>query len=312
VFLVFLVFLPPLAKIGVKVPSILGVLLKMKWQLQLAFTSILLLFTAAFAGPQEPDTGRNFVYQLQRVFGRFNNADLHRVFDSASPLLCSELAGGTGEWREVAFFNEYRQFGDWYRTSLEEVKADLAVYVFNGPCTGQMSPVQVTTRFPVEESLQAYRDGKIRFREIDVKNNAPVSARFDMSTGAYRFDLPYLFRVSDGDQTHLYTLSARRLLDRYAAEVTNRWECKSIADADVTYNFLICRTTVVLHDGSAGSPPPYGTVAFSILSDGKEASAAVTLTFGTSTDPKGRQGQPASPQPSGLSFQDSHNPPKQK
>src|SRR5262245_10132269 len=78
--------------------------------------------------PQDDDYGAKFFDQLRKIFGRFRDADLRRVFDSAGPIPCSELVTDKGEWREVAFFNENRKLGDWYRTTLDEVKSDLAVY----------------------------------------------------------------------------------------------------------------------------------------------------------------------------------------
>ena len=53
--------------------------------------------------------------------------DLKRVFQMARPIQCGELVTDKGEWKEVAFFNENRKLGDWYRTSLDEVKSELAV-----------------------------------------------------------------------------------------------------------------------------------------------------------------------------------------
>jgi hypothetical protein len=185
----------------------------------------------------EPDSNRNFAEQLQRILGQFRIVDLQRIFDTARPVSCFDLVADAGEWREVAFLNEHREFGDWYRDSFDEVRSDLGVYTFNGACSGQLSTVQVTTRFPVEDSLEAYRTGKIHFRDIHVNVNAPVTARFDDQTGAYRFDLPYLFHVSGGDADPQYALSPRKLTDRYAPKVTNRWECKSIDVPDATYDF---------------------------------------------------------------------------
>src|SRR6516165_6725502 len=80
--------------------------------------------------------GAKFFDQLQRIFGRFRDSELKRVFDSAGPIQCSELATDKGEWREVAFFNENRKLGDWYRERLDEVRGDLAVYIFKGACGG--------------------------------------------------------------------------------------------------------------------------------------------------------------------------------
>src|SRR5579862_1346257 len=78
--------------------------------------------------------GTRFFDQLGRIFGRFRDADLRQVFQAARPIQCSDLVMGTGEWRAVAFFNENRKLGDWYRKSIDEVKHDLAVYSFKGSC----------------------------------------------------------------------------------------------------------------------------------------------------------------------------------
>src|SRR6516162_692242 len=70
--------------------------------------------------PQTEDSqqyGRRFFVQLRAVFGRFRDSELQRVFDSAQPIQCSELINEPGEWRTVAFFNEKRELGDWYRTN---------------------------------------------------------------------------------------------------------------------------------------------------------------------------------------------------
>lgn len=174
---------------------------------------------SAVSRPDERPFKGNFLNQLQRIFGRFRNEDLKRVFEKAKPVLCSDLVSGDGKWREVAFFNEHRPFGDWHRRSLDAVKRDLAAYIFHGVCTGTESAIQVTTQFPVQQSLKAYKDRKIRLREdIDINLNAPVNARFDSHTGAYIFALPYLFRISAKDAAPLYTLNARTPSDQYAPD----------------------------------------------------------------------------------------------
>ena len=93
--------------------------------------------------PQDSDYSAKFFDQLRRIFGRFRDAELKRVFDSARPIQCSELVTDKGEWREVAFFNEDRKLGDWYRERLEEVKGDLAVYIFKGACGGPRAALQI-------------------------------------------------------------------------------------------------------------------------------------------------------------------------
>ena len=58
---------------------------------------------------------------------------------------------------------------------------------------------------------------------------------------------------------------------------------------DLTYRFLICRTSLFPRNTprSGGNVrTAYGLSAFSILSDGQEASSSVTLTFGNAPDLK--------------------------
>jgi len=231
---------------------------------------------------KKTENGVKFARQVRRIFGQFRHADLQEVFKRAEPIMCSELANENGEWREVGFFNENRGFGNWFRTSIAEVRSQLDVYKFEGGCEKDTSSLHVTTRFPVDQSLRDFRQGRIASAAIDLKVNAPVPARFERSTEAYAFDLPYLFRISGADSHPLYALSPPTLSDEYAPEVINRWECKAVTAQDVTYRFLICRTTLLPRGSSLNSrmKNAYGTSAFSILTDGQEASASVKLTFG--------------------------------
>jgi hypothetical protein len=256
--------------------------------MKLNFKLILVSSVFAASGVSAPAAyaqsafSQGFFTELHRIFGRFHDADLQRVFDSAKPARCSDLVSDTGEWRDVAFFNEYRKFGDWYRTTLDEVKGDPTAYMFKGTCSGERSRVEVTTAFPVEQSFDDYRHRRIRFRDIRMIVNPPVVAHVDRATGAYTFDLPYLFRVSHKGGYPLYALNAPTLSDRYAPEVTNHWECKAVTAESVTYQFLICHDTLVWRDDEAGkqnSVRSYGSSAFSILSDGKQAFSAVRLAF---------------------------------
>jgi hypothetical protein len=233
--------------------------------------------------PEESQYSRQFFLQLRTVFGRFRDADLQRVFERAQPIQCSELINEKGEWRTVAFFNEKRELGDWYRSSFEEVKRDLAVFVFGGVCRGEHGPVSLTTKFPVTESVEAYNQNKIPLDDIEVNVNAPVRASFDPQSQAYTWDLPYLFLVGQqGDQT-IYSLEPPRLTerDRYAREVTDHWDCKSVAAENVTYQFLICRTTTMPRFQSDRNQfrAAFGASAYFILSDGREASSSVKLSF---------------------------------
>jgi hypothetical protein len=233
--------------------------------------------------------GRRFFVQLRAVFGRFREADLQRVFENAQPIQCSELVNEPGEWRTVAFFNEKRELGDWYRSNFEEVKNDLSVFVFKGVCRGDHGPVQLTTKFPVTESVEAYNERRIGLDDIEVNVNAPVRASFDPQTKAYDFDLPYLFLVSQKDNQDIYSLDPPRMLgrDKYAPEVTDHWDCKSVVADNVTYQFLICRTTTrprVRFGANNNFSAPFGASAYFILSDGKEAASSVKLSFSDADD----------------------------
>jgi hypothetical protein len=245
---------------------------------------ILGFFAAGNASAQVERYDRRFFLQLRAVFGRFRDSDLQRVFETARPIQCSELVNDEGEWRTVAFFNEKRELGDWYRRDFDEVKRDLAVYIFKGVCRGEHGPVQLATKFPVTESIEAFNQDRIRFDEVAVNTNAPVRASFDSQTQAYTFDLPYLFLINEQDHERLYSLDAPHLLDRYkyATDVIDHWDCKSVAAENVTYQFLICRTLTLPRSAAerSASRPAFGAAAYFILSDGKEASSSVKLSFG--------------------------------
>ena len=237
---------------------------------------------------EESIYGAFFFDQLRSIFGRFREADLQRVFQEAQPIQCSELVGRKGEWRTVAFFNEDRELGDWCRESLEEVKADLAVYTFKGVCSGDQGRVQVATEFPTAAGIEAYNHHEIDLNQIDVTVNDPVNAALNPRTMAYTFDLPYLFLTGRRGSTNVYSLEAPDRDARYATDVTSRWECKSVSSKDVTYRFLICRAATVPRNAAARNQkwePSFGASAIFILSDGTEAQTSVNLSFGDGTHP---------------------------
>ena len=236
---------------------------------------------------------KNFFDQLRNLFGRFKEADLRRAFQTARPIRCSELVSDTGEWRPVAFFNEDRKLGEWYHRSLEEVKADLSVYIFKGACTKDQDNVQVITKFPVKDSLDRYGDGRIGLKDVDVNVNAPVTASYNPRTQGYRFELPYLYSVRGNS---VYSLVATTTSDRYATTVTNPWDCKSVTGNDVTFQFLICETATLPRNLPRGSEAEqsFGTYAYFILSDGKEALTSAKLSFGV---PGNEANPPEAPPP---------------
>lgn len=251
-----------------------------------AFTATRLSIASQIPSQRTENEAR-FLLQMRRIFGEFRHADLQQVFKAAQPVTCSELVSDNGEWREVGFFNENRGLGGWFRTSIAEIRSHLDLYKFAGTCEKETSVLGVTTSFPVDESLNAYREHHIAFDRIEVKTNAPVTAHFDRATDAYAFDLPYLFRVSPRNSDPLYALSPPALSNNYAPEVVNRWECKAVTAPDVTYRFLICRTSLVSRRSltPSGSSKTYGMSAFSILTDGQEAYASVNLTYGDGAVP---------------------------
>jgi hypothetical protein len=235
---------------------------------------------------EEGSFGSKFFEQLRTIFGRFQNSDLDRVFQQSKPIQCSELVGRKGEWRPVAFFNEDRRLGDWCRESLEEVKDDLTVYTFKGGCSGEQGAVQVSTEFPTSASIEAYNTGRIDVNQIDVTVNDPVTAVFDPRTTAYKFELPYLFLTGRQGSMNIYSLIAPNRDSAYATDVTNLWECKAVSSNDVTYRFLICRTTTAPRGTAARNQKwerAFGASAYFILSDGTEAQTSVNLTFGDGT-----------------------------
>jgi hypothetical protein len=225
--------------------------------------------------------GTEFFDELRTIFGRFRNSDLQRVFQEAKAIQCSELVSGKGEWRTVAFFNEDRKLGDWYKQSLEEVKSDLADFKFTGSCREETSKLRVATEFPTEGSLEAYNKRQIDFRQIDITVNDPVDVVLNSRTMAYTFDLPYLF-LQRGSQ-HVYSFMAPDRNAYYADDVAGRWECKIAAAKDVTYRFLICHTMIVPRGPAAKNmrwQASFGSAGFFILSDGMKAQASVNILFG--------------------------------
>ena len=211
----------------------------------------------------DQDFGPKFFEQLQRMFERYNNGDVHHAFQMARPVGCSELIGDNSEWRYVAFFSGRAKFGNWYQEDLNAIKADPAMYIFKGMCKDKQSLLQVTTKVPVADSR-------------DVKVNPPVTAHFKTDNKSYTFDLPYLFREKvNGDS--VYTFNPKHASDRYVTHITSHWECKAVTEEFATYRFLICHTVLFGHDPvdiTHGRDKPiysFGAATYSILSDGKQA-----------------------------------------
>ena len=242
-----------------------------------------------------------FFDELRTIFGRFRCSDLQRVFQEAQPVQCTELTGRKGEWRMVAFFNDDRTLGDWYRERLDEVKSDLEIYTFKGSCSGSQSLIHITTEFPTEESMNSYKQGRINLNQIDITVNDPVDAVLNARTPALIFDLPYLFRSTKdaGASKHLYNYNAPDRNATYAPDLKGHWECKTVAAADVTYRFMICRVSLVPRGklpANTERSPSLGSAAFFILSDGTEAQSHVKVNFGDEAGPEEKPGDASEPE----------------
>jgi len=219
-----------------------------------------------------------FFEQLRSLFGRFRDTELRRAFRTARPIRCAELTSGNGEWHPVAFFNEDLKLGAWFHRSLEEVNGDLSVYTFKGECAKEQDSLQVLTRFPVKESLDRYYDSRIKREDVVMNEHPPVTATYNARSQGYKFELPYLYSV----RGEVYSLVANRRGDRVVTTVSNHWDCKAVTGNDVTFSFLICETATLprnLVPGKEGEQS-FGTYAYFILSDGKEAQTSIQLSFG--------------------------------
>jgi hypothetical protein len=213
-----------------------------------------------------------FLDELQRLFGRFSNADLHHVFQTTRPVKCYELVRDKGEWKDVAFFNGSRK---WYSSSLTELKNNPAVYIFQGVCGDERTALKVTTKVPLDENA-GYQERKIDFGDAPVKVNPPVKASFNSDNKSYAFDLPYLFYGRDEDGKSVFTFNPRRLSDKYLTHITSHWECKTLTEEYLTYEFLICHTQLFglePVDLKRRDKPTYSfnASAYIILSNGKES-----------------------------------------
>jgi hypothetical protein len=243
------------------------------------------------------DFGSKFFDDLRSLFGRLQRSELDGAFQRARAMRCSDLVGQTGEWKEVAFLNDDRSLGDWHFGNIEEVKSDLAAFAFSGTCSGEEGSLRVATSFPVQESAARFQDGKIPFSQIVINENDPVSVVFDRPTGAYTFQLPYVYAERRNGTDLVYTLTPLRTTSKPEPGIAIEFRCKALSDADLTYRFLLCRNRVVNRDPriqGQGGRPSAGSAAYYILSDGKEASSTVKLRFGDDTDSRSGGAEAAS------------------
>jgi len=233
------------------------------------------------------DFGSKFFDDLRSLFGRLQRSELDRAFQRAKSIHCSDLAGQKDEWKEVAFLNDDRTLGDWHYDAIEDVKRDLAAFVFSGTCRADEGPLRVATSYPVTESFEQFQQGKIPFSQIVINDNDPVSVTFDRPTGAYTFQLPYVYSERKNGTDIVYTLTPPRKTSNPEPGLAIEFRCKAISDADLTYRFLLCRNRLVdrgTHNQGQTVQQSLGSAAYYILSDGKEASSSVKLDFGDGAD----------------------------
>jgi len=243
--------------------------------------SLLPALVSLFLLWQEPDFGAKFLNDLKTLFGHLETSELDKAFQRAKAIRCSDLVGRSGEWRDVGFLNDNRNIAAWHYEDIDSVKTDPVRYVFSGTCTSEQAPLKLATRYPIQESFDQLRKGKIPMSRIDVRDNPPVSVIFDRPTNSYTFQLPFLYRQGSGAET-TYTLTPPTNASRPEPGVATEFRCKAINDDDLTYRFLLCRTTFVNLNATTSkeriSNEP-GSWAYYIFSDGREASSTVNLTF---------------------------------
>ena len=116
---------------------------------------------------------------------------------------------------------------------------------------------------------------------VVVRENESVKASFDRSTNSYNFRLPFLYlehSLSALSFDTLYTLMPPTAASKPVSDTAEEFQCKGVTDGELIYRFLLCRTKVF---DTKGRPVNWekGSFAYYILSDGKEASSSVRLTF---------------------------------
>jgi hypothetical protein len=231
---------------------------------------------------QNPDFGAKFLEDLKTLFGRLETSELNGAFQRAKAIRCSDLVGRSGEWKDVGFLNDNRTLAAWHYEDIESVKSDPARFVFSGMCATDQAALKLSTRYPIEESFEQYRKGAIPLAKVAVRDNPPVSVIFDRATNSYTFQLPYLYTVGPTRAETTYTLVPPTAASRPESGLTDEFRCKAINDADLTYRFLLCRTTLVnlnaanSKERTSDSP---NSRAYYIFSDGREASSSVNLSF---------------------------------
>lgn len=231
---------------------------------------------------QNQDFGAKFLDDLKTLFGRLETSELNSAFQRARAIRCSDLLGRSGEWKDVGFLNDNRNLAAWHYEDIDSVKDDPVRFVFSGMCSTDQAALRLATRYPIKESFNQYRKGGIPLSKVAVRDNPPVSVIFDRATNSYTFQLPFLYAEGKSREETTYTLEPPTSGSRPEAGLADEFRCKAISDTDLTYRFLLCRTALVnlnavnSKDRMPDSPNGW---AYYILSDGREASSTVNLSF---------------------------------
>ena len=223
--------------------------------------------------------GTKFFDNLTTLFGRLQKSKLDTVFQDAKAVRCADLLDA--KWRQVGFLNDDRNLMAWHYQTIEQVRDDLVRYVFSGACPNNRSPLKLTTSYPVGESLEQFIAGKGPLSKVVVRENESVKASFDRSTNSYKFQLPFLYLEERLVGQPIYTLTPPTAASKPASDTAEEFRCKAVTDGDLIYRFLLCRTKLVATKGRPVNLEK-GSFGYDILSDGKEASSSVRLTFGDS------------------------------
>src|SRR5262245_4966767 len=228
---------------------------------------------------QSPDFGAKFLDNLQTLFGRLETSELDSAFQRAKAIRCSDLIGQSGEWKDVGFLNDNRNLAAWHYGNIDDVKSDPVRYVFSGRCTTEQASLRLATQYPVKESYEQFRKGTIPLSKVAVRDNPPVSVLFDRSTDSYTFQLPFLYAEVASRAETTYTLTPPTAASRPEAKLAAEFRCRAISDADLTYRFLLCRINLNAANFQQRIPDSPSSWAYYILSDGREASSTVNLSF---------------------------------
>ena len=255
----------------------------------LSYALALLLALPAFAYAQDNgEFGAKFFTDLRKLFGELQQRDLDKAFRAARPIRCSDLVSGRGEWKQVAFLNEDRKLGDTHFDNIDDVRRDLARLVFSGQCRSESGSVRLDTSYAITESFNRYIKRQIPLEDVAIRTNPPVTVNFVYTADAYVFELPYVYLVERQGNGGIYTFEPPRATSTPDPNVAQEYRCKAVSDPELTYRFLICKLQLLPRDPVARKRDtrPFGSAAYYILSDGKEAASSVKLRLDDGTELK--------------------------